>query len=76
MLQHIHEPIARMGVMTFNFRIRFNNNNILYVYTLSIEETIFKCVYSGTVLMYRLRTLYTMIRDNNMIIHIVHTVEV
>ena len=25
-----------------------NNNNILYLYTLSREETLFKCVYSGT----------------------------
>ena len=27
-----------------------NNNNILYLYTLSREETLFKCVYSGTIL--------------------------
>ena len=34
-----------------------NNNNILYLYTLSREETLFKCVYSGTSLICRLRTL-------------------
>ena len=39
------------------YRYNNNNNNILFLYTLSREETLFKCVYSGTSLICRLRTL-------------------
>ena len=52
-----------------------NNNNILYLDTLSREETLFKCVYIGTII-YKLRTLSTMIGDSNIRINKVHTVAV